>query len=397
MITGKGRGEGSRIGRFFLTYESEVTKRNYRLMLTKYFKVFYDEGTLEEQANKYFEEGRDYEEDVRTYFSTIISSPPKSVEVQMSMARTFLADNDVEFPSRFWKELRRKKKGHGAVTQDKIPTQEELRHIVMQLPLSGRAFFLTLASSGMRIGEALKLTDEDIDFNVVPAIIRLRAEYTKSGNQRVTFISNEAKEYLTEFLKVKRRDSDKLFPLTYRNMIKQWDMALEKSQMNGKDKTTHWNFYHVHTLRKFFRTQLATAINVDIVEVLMGHSTGQQGSYRRYSEGQLIEEYRKGMHAVSVSIIIKNDTAKLSEIERKNEELRIKVEELTLSHDATRRELHESQERNLAFDNANSTLKNVLSPEEFKEYQQLQKQLTMSFLQKKMFPTQEALIAEATN
>jgi len=165
----------SRLERFFSTYESEVTKRNYKLMLTKYFKLFYGEGTLEEQVEKYFAEKRDYEEDVRNYFSTLLTRPPKSVEVAMSMARTFLSDNEIEFPSRFWKELRRKKKGHGPITQDKIPTQEELRHIIMQLPLNGRAFFLTLASSGMRIGEALQLTQDDVDFQTNPVIIRIRA------------------------------------------------------------------------------------------------------------------------------------------------------------------------------------------------------------------------------
>jgi hypothetical protein len=33
-------------------YGSEVIKRNYRLMLTNYFKLFYNEGTLEEQVER---------------------------------------------------------------------------------------------------------------------------------------------------------------------------------------------------------------------------------------------------------------------------------------------------------------------------------------------------------
>ncbi|GBE55150.1 MAG TPA: hypothetical protein ENH28_06225 [Euryarchaeota archaeon] len=48
-------------------------------------------------------------------------------------------------------------------------------------------------------------------------------------------------------------------------------------------------------LRKFFRSQLATAIPVDIVETLMGHEGYLTGD-RRYSEKELGEYYSKGEH-----------------------------------------------------------------------------------------------------
>lgn len=298
----------SRIEKFLSTYGSEVTKRNYRVMLKVYFHTFYEDGELDDLCEKYFKDKRVYEDDVEEYFSTILPRSPKTVEVCLSMARTFLADNDIEFSASFWKKLRKRKKGHRALTQDKIPTAEELRRIITQLPLDGKALFLVAASSGIRIGETLKLLDSDIDLTKEPAIVRIRAAYTKSGNQRITFISGEAREVVIEWLKRRneflhqhQKTSDgRLFPLSYFNMIKQWDKALKKTGLAQKDATTNWNLFHIHVLRKFFRTMLATKIPLDIVECLMGHEGYLSGAYQRYSEAQLGEFYKNGASAVSI-------------------------------------------------------------------------------------------------
>jgi integrase len=319
-------------------YESKVTKWNYKSMLSGYFSIFYNEGTLEEKVEQYFNDKRDYEEDVRLYFSSILSRPPKSVEVMMSMCKTFLADSDIEFPSRFWKELKRKKKGHGAVTLDKVPTQEELRRIVTHLSLDGRAFFLTLASSGMRIGEVLQLRLGDIELSSDPTIVRIRAEYTKAGQQRITFVSSEAKEAIQEWLKMRltflkryrKIDDGRLFPLNYKNMIKQWNGALEKTGLAEKDRVTHWNLFHIHVLRKFFRTQLGTVIPIDIVETLLGHSGYLTNSYRRYSESQLAEFYSKGMASVSISASVKSvDVFENFKMREENARLKQKMNEMS--------------------------------------------------------------------
>jgi len=59
-----------------------------------------------------------------------------------------------------------------------------------------------LASSGMRIGEALQLELDDLNLNSYPAKIYIRGEYTKSGNPRIAFIFSEAKEAVEEWLKI---------------------------------------------------------------------------------------------------------------------------------------------------------------------------------------------------
>jgi integrase len=84
---------------------------------------------------------------------------------------------------------------------DKVPSNAELRRILSHMDVKGKSLFLVLASSGMRIGEALRLKVEDVDLTSDPPKINIRGEYTKTGNPRIAFISFEARESLEEWLK----------------------------------------------------------------------------------------------------------------------------------------------------------------------------------------------------
>lgn len=358
-----------RMERFLLTYESVSTKNCYKAYLKKYFSVMYGKGLLEDQVEKYFAEKREYEDDVKLFFSTIIHRPPKVVVVAMSVVKTFLADNDVEFSSRFWKELRRKKKGNRALTLDRPPTIDELRTIATHLPLAGKTVVLMLASSGMRVGEALQLKLSDIELEKDPAIIRIRGEYTKTGNPRIAFISNEAKVHVLEWLKIRsnfvrkygKAEDGRIFPFNYDNMTGMWNRALGKTNLDIKDSSTGWSIHHIHTLRKFFRTQMAMVISVDIAETLMGHEGYLTSAYRRYSEAQLAEFYKKGMHVVSISSVIKTDDEKVSYLVMENERIRA--------------ELNELKRANEVFLNMTN-----MSPEEFRGL----RELASAYMKKKM-------------
>lgn len=164
-----------------------------------------NKATVEERAEGYFAEEipRNYKEDIQSFFITIKDKPPKSVRLLLSAVRTFLIENDIELPEKFWRRLRKKVKGSRALTVDKIPSNLELRKILMHMPIQGKALFSTLSSSGMRIGETLQLTLKDLNFNSRPVKISLRGEYTKSGNPRISFVSREATEFLEEWLRVR--------------------------------------------------------------------------------------------------------------------------------------------------------------------------------------------------
>ncbi|MCD6530740.1 tyrosine-type recombinase/integrase [Candidatus Bathyarchaeota archaeon] len=299
-----------KIEEFLKNFESKTTVSTYRYALNSFFKV------IGVSADEYFEEKRNYEEDIRTFFNAIKHRPPKTVQLFLSAVRTFLVENDVELSERFWRSLRRRKKGSRALTMDKVPSNAELRRIITHMPVQGRALFLTLASSGMRIGEVLKLKLGDIDLDHDPSKIYVRGEYTKTGNPRIAFISREAKEAIEEWLKVreqyikgavgkshkykKEMEDDRVFPFENNTAYTIWRNALKKAGFLEKDKSTNRHTIHPHVLRKFFRTKMAQVIPVDVVEALMGHEGYLTEVYRRYSEEDLAKFYKQGEASILV-------------------------------------------------------------------------------------------------
>ena len=189
------------IEKFLQDYYSKCTKKTYRTQLYKYFDI------LEVNPDNYFNNGKnidDYTADVKRFISVIHDDPPKSRNIGITAVKKFLECYDIEFRPKFWEGFNRKLKGRRARTNDEIPTNQQLKQILQHADIKGTALFLTLASSGMRIGEAMQLkVDEDLHLNDDPPTIEIKGKYTKTGDGRTVFISNEAKESILEWLKVR--------------------------------------------------------------------------------------------------------------------------------------------------------------------------------------------------
>ena len=344
-----------KIEEFLKNFESKSTISTYRYALKNFFKI------IGVSADEYFEKKRNYEEDVRTFFNAIKHRPPKTVQLFLSAIRTFLVENNVELSERFWRSLRKRKKGSRALTMDKVPSNAELRRFIAHMPIHGKALFLMLASSGMRIGEALQLKLDDLDLNHEPAKIYIRGEYTKSGNPRIAFISSEAKEAIEEWLKIreqyikgavgkshkykKKMEDDRVFPFEDNTAYMIWKNALKKAGFLEKDKSTNRHTIHPHVLRKFFRTKMAQLIPVDIVEALMGHEGYLTEVYRRYSEEDLAKFYKQG----EPSILVFTETNQIIRLRREIDErfktLQALNEKLQLENLDLRQKLQEQEQR----------------------------------------------------
>lgn len=357
----------SRIEKFVSQYHSKKTIHVYKWALNEYFKFVYSNNNTDKNSERYFTENRDYEEDLKNFLQAINSSPPLTVRLMVAAVKSFLIENDVELSQKFWRGLIRKIRGSRAATIDAPPSNEQLRRIITHLPIQGKALYLTLASSGMRIGETLQLALEDVELDLEPAKVTLRREYTKTGNSRITFISSEAKEAIQEWLKVRQNwlvsavgrsksrpqykeqfegknlDDKRLFPFDVPTAYYIWNNALRKSGFMKKDNSTKRTIFHPHVLRKFFRSQMAQLIDVDVVEALMGHEDYLTGVYRKYSPEQLASLYLKGETSIMVfgkgedvtmfrESLKDVNTAilKVSEdLEARNKQLEEKVEKLT--------------------------------------------------------------------
>jgi len=329
------------------TYSSQSTVRAYKWGLEQFFKVLGFQGSLEENVSAYMSQKRNYEEDLKAYFVSLKGKPPKSVDICLTAVRMFLMENGVELPALFWRRLKGRRKGSRALMLDKVPSNAELRRILSHMDVKGKSLFLVLASSGMRIGEALRLQVDDVDLASEPARINIRGEYTKTGNPRVAFISFEAKESLEEWLKIredelkvavkrsrygKAEEDKRIWPFEPNTAYYMWRGAVEKSGFakrflynNGLGRFT----VHPHVLRKFFRTRMATVIPVDVVEALMGHEGYLTEVYRRYSIEDLAKFYKQGEHTLSVFAESENVSKLRAEIEEKNKQLQALVNGLT--------------------------------------------------------------------
>ena len=339
---------------FLRLYENKSTKKVYRTVLKRFFKAVYDvkQVDLEECAQKYFSEKRNYEEDIKKLFIWLNGRPPMTVRLTLSCTRTFLSENNVELSDKFWRSITRRIQGSQARTKDRIPTNKELKALMMHLPIQGKSLFLTLASSGMRIGETLKLELDDIYLDEIPARVNVLGKYTKSGDRRTTFVSAEAEEAVNEWLKVRQTylmqsiektknrenggggykniEDQRVWPMEPSNAYAIWRGACDKAGFTKRDKETNRYEIHPHVLRKFFRTRMGLAIPVDAVEALIGHSGYLTKAYRKFSDEELSKLYLQGESAVTIFA----DAEKISEVRQKlektNETLRELATEQTL-------------------------------------------------------------------
>ena len=326
---------------FLSKYEKDKTKKTFVWVLGSFSKSVYgDKKNLDEKMDQYLSEKRDYEKDVEDFYISLNGKPPLSKRLMVSNLKTFFIDNGIELSNKFWKRLReRNKVANRAVSFDEIPEQEELRKIFTHLNAKGKALFGILTSSGMRIGETLQLLINDIDFTTDPTTIRIRAETTKTGSNRTVFISSEATEALQEWFRIREKsietiikrtnarrkvkiDKNRVFPFEFANAQVMWVTALKSAGLAKQDPTTKRYNFHIHVLRKFFRTQMATVIPGDIVEALIGHEGYLTSVYRKNSVKQLREFYKKGEYTVSIF----QDTAKIMKLKKEIDTTKSEIE-----------------------------------------------------------------------
>lgn len=332
------------IDEFLNNYPSKKTNKAYKTVLNGYFRI------IKANPNTYFDRKREYEKDIEKYWQHLIKEkrPPLSIKQKLMVVKTFLDEYEVIIPKKTWKKFRRKTKGTRAATMDSVPTNNQLKKILSHGKAMERALFLIASSSGIRIDTLLQLESSDIYMDNFPAKITIPGRITKSGNPRISFMSNEAKAALEEFMKVrdeylttavarsknkphiiKSSNDPTIFPCSYYTARVKWNRMITKAGYGEKDKTTDRYKMHIHTLRKFFRTRMALEIPLDVVEALMGHEGYLTQAYRRYDERQLADMYQKGMHTVAVFEIppdLTDVNEKLVEKDKQIDELKYQME-----------------------------------------------------------------------
>lgn len=256
-----------------------------------------------------------------------------------------------------------------------VPTTEELRRILRHMPIQGRALFLMMASSGLRISEALQVKVEDVELDKEPARIFVREKVTivssklrpllppsrATRESRTTFISKEAKEVIEEWLKNrseylaaaskksrprehykeefkgKSLEDDRLFPFESNTAYAILKNAVRKSGLMT-DTASDRYAVHPHDFRRFFTIALLQKVPMRVVyEELLGlkgnfESQRERALTRPYTQEELAEFYLQGEPSLHI-FTEAGEVGKLkAEVEQRNNELQTAINKLTLKN-----------------------------------------------------------------
>ncbi|HLM91656.1 MAG TPA: site-specific integrase [Thermoplasmata archaeon] len=207
-----------------------------------------------------------------------------------------------------------------SLRDERVPTQEELRKVLLAGSPRIRAAAALVAFSGLRpevlgnyIGDdglrlgdfpELKVGRGTVQFMTVPTLVRVRPELSKSSNGYYSFLSEEGCSYLRHYLEDRLRAGEKLGP----------DTDLIHPDRAGKRFIRTLNIgdairtairgagfpWRPYVLRHYFDTQLLTAeskgkVAHDFRVYWMGHVGSIDARYttnKRQLPKELVEEMR---------------------------------------------------------------------------------------------------------
>jgi site-specific recombinase XerD len=215
---------------------------------------------------------------------------PSSLKVMLSYLESFLRYNDLDIKISNKINWPRIRKWYASES----PKPEEVMKMIDFAPtLRDKAIIAILATSGLRIGTVLQLkykhVMEDFEANRIPCMIRVDADITKGKYAPyITFINEEAVYYLRLYLEQRRKGTDKIPPenitsrswlfVTYENPPKPLlyqtfaHIFADICELMNVEKRGSRYKYSIHSLRKFFKTQLISkGVEEAIVDYWMGH------------------------------------------------------------------------------------------------------------------------------
>lgn len=224
-----------------------------------------------------------------------------------------------------------------STSQYRAPTPEEIQRLLNIADLRESVIIVTLALGGFREGTLPKLryrhVKHDLEAGIVPLHVHIEAEITKGKyHDYDTYLGSEAVEYLKPYLESRRRGSPdgkippeeitddsplirdsrskvpkpigekQIYQLIHNLYFKAG--LLKRSVSGGYD-------LKVHSLRKFFKTQLtALGVQPDYIDYMMGHTIDTYNDVQ--SKGV---EFLRGIYAAAnLSIRPKPELSRLDQL-----------------------------------------------------------------------------------
>lgn len=215
---------------------------------------------------------------------------PKTVGVRIAIVKSFYRVNKLLLP------LTRKLGGR-TQAKDRAPTPDELRKLVDLADLRGKVAVSVAATGGFREGTESQLVyrhiKKDFEAGIIPCHVHVEAEITKGKyNDYDSFLGREAVEYIRAYMEERKRGTAKIPPEiitdesplirdrrsktpkpVYPGQIYEIIHSLyAKAGLLGPKRHRRYEI-RPHSLRKFFRTQMAAGgVERDYIDYMMGHT-----------------------------------------------------------------------------------------------------------------------------
>ena len=321
-----------RIAAFFdvLGNKSPSTKSGYKSAIWTFFQFVLnltdaqkDPKTLSAAVDEYFASNPNFVQDFKKFLQTPVfqEKAPTGALQTFNQIFNFFALSDVVFSKKERTLLMNQLPSGGVISEETHLTKDMLRQMLSHTTdVKSKAILLVLASSGMRIGELLKLKCSDVHkpTKEVPAMwFNIGAKNTKNGTSRHTFCSTEAQIALNEWIKVRpdfirenqnrglklknvkgvKTDDNRLFPISDNSVNELIAGLVEKvngKEAKSKDENTGRSLIHPHVFRKFFVSKLADSVEMGIINLWAGHLTNLDKTYLKKTPEETVKLYLKG-------------------------------------------------------------------------------------------------------
>jgi len=254
---------------------------------------------------------------------------PNSIKHFFSGAKGYLIHLGIEVYSEKCKQLVKLPKIR-RIRKEPL-TKEILVRILNIFSLKLRTVFLVATASGMRIGEIVELKLSDLDFSSNPTKITIRAETTKTREERETFLTSESTQILKDYLKRyfgweedqpnPHLKDTKIFGSTsigkfvrdpkrneQRASVNLFEQLLHTQlkkvpEFNGQNPNGR-RIIHFHALREYFFTTISNISGSSFAHALMGHHD-YLDTYYTLSEKQKKKLYLKAEPYLTVTNFVK--------------------------------------------------------------------------------------------
>lgn len=219
------------------------------------------------------------------------------------------------------------------IADERVPTKEELARILRKASSRGRVSVSLIAFSGLRpesLGnydgsdgirlndfEGIKLTEDSIEFDKVPAKLTVRNKISKARNQYFTFIPEEGVKYLREYMAERISQGEDIsmesqvigFDIYKRGHHRSNDFlrtTLVTRDIKDAIKSSGLSM-RPYVLRAYFATGLDISESKGLIShpwrmFIMGHKGDIESRYST-NKGRLLDEVIEGMRSAYTSCL----------------------------------------------------------------------------------------------